>query len=65
MEKKLLIKMIQSSFYQYERDTNEFPLKEEEYDEMIQKIMEEKERDKEKEWFEIIEDIVYEYMTKA
>lgn len=65
MEKKLLFKMIQSSFYQYERDTTQFPLKKEEYEDMIQKIMREKEKNDEKEWFEIIEDVVYEYLTES
>lgn len=63
MERKLLDKMMKKSFYQYERDLTNDPLTEEEYDRLYEKIWHEKEKQKTTEWYEIIEDVVYEYIT--
>ncbi|WP_243290155.1 YqzH family protein [Bacillus sp. FJAT-47783] len=63
MERKLLDKMIKKSFLQYERNLTIDPLTEKEYERLYEKICHEKETQKTTEWYEIIEDVVYDYIT--
>jgi hypothetical protein len=61
MEKKFLFKMLRNSFLQYGRDLEIDPLSNDDYIKIIEKISEEKKKDTE--WYEVVEDIVYGYLT--
>ena len=61
MEDKILIKMLRKSFRQYGRNLDEDPLSEEDSMYLVQKITVDK--TKENEWYEVIEDVVYSYLT--
>lgn len=63
MEEKLLIKMIEKCFQQYGRNLINNPLDEEEMKELIRELVRQQQVDSSSEWFEMIEDIVYEYVT--
>jgi hypothetical protein len=58
MDEKWIYKMIQQSFQQYELEGS---LSEKEAHELVAKVIEEKQE--ETEWFEIVEDVVYGYVT--
>lgn len=61
MEDKILMKMLRKSFRQYGRNLDEDPLSEEDSMYLVQKITVDK--TKENEWYEVIEDVVYSYLT--
>ena len=61
MEDKFVVKMLKKSFLQYGRDIDENPLSEDEHIQIMKKIKETK--DQTAEWYEVIEDIVYGYLT--
>ncbi|MEC2075789.1 YqzH family protein [Metabacillus fastidiosus] len=63
MEEKLLLKMLDKSFQQYGRDLTIDPLNEKEKKELIKEAVKQQQADSNSKWFEIIEDIVYEYVT--
>ncbi|MGG3803037.1 YqzH family protein [Metabacillus fastidiosus] len=63
MEEKLLLKMLHKSFQQYGRDLTIDPLNEKEKKELIKEAVKQQQTDPDSEWFEIIEDIIYEYVT--
>jgi hypothetical protein len=58
MDEKWIYKMIQQSFQQYELEGS---LSEKEAHELVAKVIEKKQE--ETEWFEIVEDVVYGYVT--
>ncbi|MBM7604523.1 hypothetical protein JOC75_002526 [Metabacillus crassostreae] len=61
MEEKFLLKMLRKSFLQYGRDLNENPLSKEDTEGLLKQLRKSKTEDTE--WYEIIEDIVYSYLT--
>jgi hypothetical protein len=61
MEDKFVVKMLKKSFLQYGRDIDENPLSEDEHIQIMKKIKETK--DQTAEWYEVIEDVVYSYLT--
>jgi len=61
MEDKILIKMLRKSFLQYGRNLDEDPLSEEDSIYLIKKIQVDK--TEESEWYEVVEDVVYSYIT--
>jgi hypothetical protein len=61
MEDKFVVKMLKKSFLQYGRNIDENPLSEDEHIQIMVKIKEEK--DQTAEWYEVIEDVVYSYLT--
>jgi hypothetical protein len=61
MEEKFLLKMLKNSFLQYGRDLDEDPLSKGDYIHLIEKVTNEK--DPNTEWYEVIEDVVYAYLT--
>ncbi|KKI93064.1 hypothetical protein WQ54_06035 [Bacillus sp. SA1-12] len=61
MDEKFLLKMLRNSFLQYGRDLNEDPLSKDDYIQLIKKAAIEK--DPNTEWYEVIEDVVYAYIT--
>lgn len=61
MEEKFLLKMLRKSFLQYGRDLNENPLSKEDTEDLLKQLIKSKTEDTE--WYEIIEDIVYSYLT--
>ncbi|MBZ5750439.1 MULTISPECIES: YqzH family protein [Metabacillus] len=61
MEDKFVVKMLKKSFLQYGRNIDENPLSEDEHIQIMKKIKEAK--DQTAEWYEVIEDVVYSYLT--
>ncbi|MGM7721287.1 YqzH family protein [Metabacillus sp. Hm71] len=61
MEEKFLLKMLRNSFLQYGRDLDKDPLSKDDYIQLLEKAVNEKDQDTE--WYEVIEDIVYGYVT--
>lgn len=61
MEDKFVVKMLKKSFLQYGRNIDENPLSEDELIQIMKKIKEAK--DQTAEWYEVIEDVVYSYLT--
>lgn len=61
MEDKILKKMLRKSFLQYGRGLDEDPLYDEVLAYLIQKIKVDKTDDSE--WYEVVEDVVYSYLT--
>ncbi len=64
MDEKLLQKMIQKCFLQYNHDLDTVPLSKKEYQELIAKINTVMETEKSATLTDIINDQVYEYLTK-
>jgi len=64
MEHKLLIKMINNCFLQYSHDIDSLGLSPTELLELCKKIINEKENNPDIEIYELVNDIVYEYLTK-
>lgn len=63
MDNHLLKKMIQSCFYQYNYDLDSIPLSSHEFELLCAKVTKIKEDDTCLEIHDIIQDIVYEYLT--
>ncbi|QNF30768.1 MULTISPECIES: YqzH family protein [Metabacillus] len=61
MENEFLLKMLKNSFLQYGRDLDIDPLSKDDSLQLIEKITNEK--DKDTEWYEVVEDVVYSYLT--
>lgn len=61
MEEKILLKMLRKSFLQYGRNLDEDPLSSEDSAYLLEKIATDKNDDTE--WYEVIEDAVYSYVT--
>ncbi|MFX3658992.1 MAG: YqzH family protein [Ectobacillus sp.] len=63
MNEKLLRKMIRNCFYQYQYSEDTIPLSEEEYRQLIAQIKK-LQTQQDAALYELIEDTVYEYITK-
>jgi YqzH-like protein len=61
---ELLKKMIRNCFLQYQHDAESIPLTEEEYKHLCQKIIKAKEQVRDSDIYELVQDVVYEYLTK-
>ncbi|APH04515.1 YqzH family protein [Bacillus weihaiensis] len=61
MEEIFIDKMIKKSFLQYGRDLVETPLTKEEYTALRQRVI--NDRTEQTEWYEVVEDVVYSYVT--
>jgi hypothetical protein len=64
MDEKLLKKMIRNCFSHYCHDMDIFPLANDDYEQLYRKIILEKEKQPDIELYELINDLVYEYLTK-
>ncbi|MBE4910391.1 hypothetical protein IMZ08_20325 [Bacillus luteolus] len=64
MDKKLIHKMIRNCFYQYNHDLDSVPLSEREYDDLYDKVSKAIEEDKNADLHDLINDVVYEYLSK-
>ncbi|WP_204417687.1 YqzH family protein [Bacillus tianshenii] len=64
MENKLLRKMIRNCFIQYQHDLESVPLSEEDYIRMTAEITEILRTDDASDVFEIVNDVVYEYLSQ-
>ncbi|WP_433742995.1 YqzH family protein [Falsibacillus pallidus] len=64
MNRKILHKMIEHCFLQYNHVRDSIPLSAEEYDELSARITEEKKKQPDSEIHELVEDVVYEYLTQ-
>jgi YqzH-like protein len=64
MDEKLLNKMIRNCFSHYCHDIDIFPLANADYEQLYQKIILEKEKHPDIDLYELINDLVYEYLTK-
>ncbi|QOR65370.1 hypothetical protein IM538_16285 [Cytobacillus suaedae] len=64
MDKKLIHKMIRNCFYQYNHDLDSIPLSSREYDDLYDKISKAIEEDKNADLHDLINDVVYEYLSK-
>ncbi|RSK28983.1 hypothetical protein EJF36_20020 [Bacillus sp. HMF5848] len=64
MDEKLLLKMVRNCFLQYEYLIESFPLHEEDIVHLCQEVQRIKENDKESSLHDIIQDVVYEYVTQ-
>ena len=64
MDKKLVIKMVQNCFKQYKHERDGLPLNEKDYEELYGRIMYIKENEKNAPLNDIINDVVYEFLTE-
>ncbi|MED4223723.1 YqzH family protein [Neobacillus cucumis] len=62
MEKKLVIKMINNCFKQY-YETDSIPISEQELEQLINRILQWKEDEPAADLYEIVNDVIYEYLT--
>ncbi|MBD1378743.1 YqzH family protein [Metabacillus arenae] len=60
---QLLLKKVQNSFLQYGRNLNIDPLLPEEKQWILEKLEKAKLKDPSAEWYELVEDVVYDYVT--
>lgn len=56
--------MIRNCFYQYNHDLDSVPLSEREYDDLYDKVSKAIEEDKNADLHDLINDVVYEYLSK-
>jgi hypothetical protein len=63
VDRLFLEKMIERVFAQYGRDLHHSPLPEDEWEKLCNHIVQNREIDHKTEWFELVEDAVYEYIT--
>ncbi|WP_404468310.1 YqzH family protein [Sutcliffiella horikoshii] len=64
MEKNLVKKMIRNCFIQYQHDFESVPLNEEEYEKMAGEVNRLTSEDPSLDVFEVVQDVVYEYLSK-
>ncbi|WP_078379941.1 YqzH family protein [Sutcliffiella halmapala] len=64
MEKKLLKKMIRNGFIQYRHDPESVPLSDDDYERLVGEVAEKLNEDTTAEVFEVINDVVYEYLSQ-
>jgi len=62
MEKKLVVKMIKNCFKQY-YETDSSPINEQDLEVLTKQILDLKEGDPQAELYEIVNDVVYEFLT--
>jgi len=58
MEKKLVYKMLRQCFQQYEHEASE-----EDYEKLYERIIEEQAKEEQIPLYELINDVIYEYLT--
>ncbi|WP_028399581.1 YqzH family protein [Ectobacillus panaciterrae] len=63
MDEKFLRKLIRNCFYQYQYSKDSIPLSENEYAELAEKVRQ-AHQDNEADLRDLVEDAVYEYITK-
>jgi len=63
VENKLLRKMIRNCFIQYQHDLESVPLSEEDYIRMTAEITEILQKEDASDVFEVVNDVVYEYLS--
>ncbi len=64
MERNLVKKMIRNCFIQYQHDFESVPLNEEEYEKMASEVNQLTSEDPTLDVFEVVQDVVYEYLSK-
>jgi hypothetical protein len=64
VENKLLRKMIRNCFIQYQHDLESVPLSEEDYIRMTAEITEILQKEETSDVFEVVNDVVYEYLSQ-
>lgn len=64
MERNLVKKMIRNCFIQYQHDFESVPLNEEEYEKMAGEVNRLTSEDPALDVFEVVQDVVYEYLSK-
>ncbi|WP_404346721.1 hypothetical protein LG311_13490 [Sutcliffiella horikoshii] len=64
MERNLVKKMIRNCFIQYQHDFESVPLNEEEYEKMAGEVNQLTSEDPALDVFEVVQDVVYEYLSK-
>ncbi|WP_027407686.1 YqzH family protein [Anoxybacteroides tepidamans] len=64
MNEKWLKKFVRNCLLQYGRDVDEFPFTESEWADLSHKIILEKQKQPNSDLYEIVHDILYEYLTK-
>ena len=65
MDKKLIFKMVQNCLKQYNEASMSISLNSKEFEEIYNKIILNKEREKESDLHEIVNDVVYGYITDS
>ncbi|MCM3566706.1 YqzH family protein [Neobacillus mesonae] len=63
MEKKLVVKMIRNCFKQY-HESDLIPISNSDLEELATRILKAKEKEAEEDLFEVVNDVVYEFLTK-
>ncbi|WP_449536851.1 YqzH family protein [Ferdinandcohnia sp. Marseille-Q9671] len=63
MDEKFIRKLIRNYFYQYQHDSDSVPLSEEDYRGLIIKIKKRQNAEPEEALYDIINDVIYEYVT--
>ncbi|MBB5326288.1 hypothetical protein HNQ34_003422 [Anoxybacillus tepidamans] len=64
MNEKWLKKFVRNCLRQYGRDTEAFPLTDSEWADLYQNILLEKQTNPDMDIYEVVHDVVYEYVTK-
>lgn len=64
MERNLVKKMIRNCFIQYQHDFESVPLNEEEYEKMAEEVSKAVAEDSDLQVFDVVNDVVYEYLSK-
>lgn len=64
MDEKWLAKLVRNCLLQYGYDTESFPLNDSEWRQLREKILSAKTNDEEMDMYEIVNDVIYEYITK-
>lgn len=65
MDKKLIFKMVQNCLKQYNKDHHSLPLKSKEFEDIYHKIISIKDSEKENDLHDIVNDVVYGYITDS
>ncbi|WP_285755903.1 YqzH family protein [Parageobacillus sp. G301] len=64
LDEKWLKKLIRNCFVQYGHDTECLPLNDSEWKQLCEKILLEKTNHEDMDMYEIVHDVIYEYITK-
>ncbi|KPB03806.1 YqzH family protein [Bacillus sp. CHD6a] len=64
MERNLVKKMIRNCFVQYQHNVESVPLSEEEYEKMAEEVSKVVAQDPASDVFDVVNDVVYEYLSK-
>ncbi|MBX9972928.1 YqzH family protein [Cytobacillus firmus] len=65
MNKKLIYKMVQNCLKQYNEDSHSISFESREFTEIFNKVIEEKNKETDSELHEIVNDVVYGYITDS